>query len=140
MAMAGARAIMDETKQVETLGATQIKRNGENSALSNVAITVSASIEWALGVMAEWSGQATAKIEYQLNRIFLPTMMDAQTLGGLIAANQAGKLSDEELFDLLQRGDLIDSEKKFPEHQAQVEVQNPSPARPTPKPGEAVAA
>jgi hypothetical protein len=140
MAMAGARAIMDETNQVETLGATQIKRNGENSALANVAITVSASIEWALGVMAEWSGQASAKITYQLNRIFLPVMMSAQDLTALIAANQAGKLSDEELFDLMQKGDVIDSERDFAEHQAQVEIQNPAPARPAAKPGEAAAA
>jgi hypothetical protein len=140
MAMAGARAIMDETKQVETLGGTQIKRNGENSALANVAITVSASIEWALGVMAEWSGAASAKITYQLNRIFLPVMMDAQTLTALIAANQAGKLSDEELFKKMQEGDIIDSDQEFEEHQAEVDIQNPKPARPAAKPGEAAAA
>jgi hypothetical protein len=140
MAMAGARAIMDETNRVETATATQTKRNGENSALANVAITVSSSIEWALGVMAEWTDQAAGEITYQLNRIFLPVMMDAQTLTALIAANQAGKLSDEELFDKMQQGDVIDSEKKFAEHQAQVEIQNPAPARPTPKPGEAAAA
>jgi hypothetical protein len=139
MAMAGARAIMDETKQVETLGGTQIKRNGENSALANVAITVSASLEWALGVFAQWAGQ-DSKIVYQLNRIFMPVMMDAQTLAGLIAANQAGKLSDEELFGLMQQGDVIDSEVSFEEHQAKVETQNPSPARPTKKPGEEIAA
>lgn len=132
MAMAGARAIMDESNQVETLGGTQIKRNGENSALSNVAITVSQSLEWALGVFAEWIGQK-AKVVYQLNRLFLPAMMDAQTLGSLIAANQAGKLSNEELFDLMQRGDVIDSEITFEEHQEKVESQ-PSPARPAPRP------
>lgn len=132
MAMAGARAIMDETKQVETLGGTQIKRNGENSALASTSITVSASIEWALGEFAEWAGHG-GELIYQLNRIFLPVMMDAQTLTSLVAANQAGKLSDEELFDLMQKGDVIDSEKDYAEHQAEVEL-SAAPARPNPKP------
>lgn len=140
MAMAGARAIMDETKQVETLGGTQIKRNGENSALANVSITVSSALEWAFGFMAEWAGQA-GKVTYQLNRDFLPTLIDAQTLTALVAANQAGKISDEEFFDLMQRGDVIDAEVKFDEHQAKIDVQSPAPARPEPKkPGEQVAA
>jgi hypothetical protein len=139
MAMAGARAIMDETKQVETLGGTQIKRNGENSALANVAISVSSALEWALGVFAEWAGQK-GKVVYQVNRDFLPTMIDAQTLTSLVGAVQAGKISDEEFFDLMQRGDVIDGEKTFEAHQAQIEITAPNPARPTPKPGEAVAA
>lgn len=136
MAMAGARAIMDETKQVETLGGTQIKRNGENSALASVAISVSSALEWALGFFAKWAG-TEAEITYQLNRDFLPTMIDAQTLTSLIAANQAGKLSDEELFDLMQRGDMIDAEIDFEEHQEKVQTE-PKPARPDPlaKPGE----
>lgn len=132
MAMAGARAIMDETKQVETLGGTQIKRNGENSALASVAISCSAAMEWALTFFAKWSGQE-AEITYQLNRDFLPMMIDAQTLTSWIAANQAGKLSDEELFDLMQRGDMIDAEIDFEEHQAKVEVTAPAPARPAPR-------
>lgn len=132
MAMAGARAIMDETKQVETLGGTQIKRNGENSALASVAITVSASMEWMLTTLGEWA-KHPGKVVYQLNRIFLPVMMDAQTLTSLVAANQAGKLSDEELFDLMQKGDVIDSEKDYAAHQAEVEL-SVDPARPNPKP------
>jgi hypothetical protein len=119
MAMAGARAIADEAKQVETLGATQIKRNGENSALSNIAISVSAALEWGLGVFAEWAGQA-GTIVYQLNRDFNPTGLDAQQLTALIGAVQAGKLTDEEFFDLCQRGDLIKADVTFEEHQGRL--------------------
>jgi hypothetical protein len=134
MAMAGARAIADETRQAETLGATQIKRNGENSALSNVAISVSSALEWGIGVFAEWAGQA-GPVVYQLNRDFNPMGLDAQQLTALVGAVQAGKLTDEEFFDLCQRGDLIKADVTFEEHQAQVD--SSGPPKPVVKPGQA---
>jgi hypothetical protein len=54
----------------------------------------------------------------------------------LLAAVVAGKISDQEYFDQLQRYDVIAGEKTFEEHQAQVETQNPAPARPDAKPGQ----
>jgi hypothetical protein len=132
MAMAGARAIMDETKQVETLGGTQIKRNGENSALSNVAVSVSGAMEWALGVFAEWAGQK-GEIVYQLNRDFNPMGLDAQTLTALVGAVQAGRLSPESFFDLIQRGDIVEADLTFEEEQARIDASGPpAPARPDP--------
>ena len=61
-----ARMIADETTQVETLGATQIKRAGENSVLAAIVIAVSAVVEKALGVMAEWSG-ASGKVVFDVD-------------------------------------------------------------------------
>jgi len=134
MAMAGARAIADETKQVETLGATQIKRTGENSALSNVAVSVSSAMEWALTVFAEWAGQ-TGEIVYQLNRDFNPMGLDAQTLTALVSAVQAGRLSPESFFDLIQRGDIVEADLTFEEEQARIDAGGPpAPAKPEPKP------
>jgi hypothetical protein len=138
MALLGARAIADETKQAETLGATAIKRSGENSILSAIAMAVSEALEWALGIFAEWAGQA-GDVTYQLNRDFMPPGIDAQQLTALIAAVQAGEISKQELFTLLQRADVIDSEISYEEHQAQVEVATPTPARPAPKPDQAAA-
>jgi hypothetical protein len=139
MAMLGARAIADETKQAETLGATSIKRSGENAILSSIALAVSEALEWALGVFAQWAGQP-GDVEYQLNRDFMPALMTAQDLLALFAGVQGGHISEREAFDLLQRGDVIDPEISFEEHQANVEITAPAPARPDVKPGEAVAA
>ena len=126
--MLGARAIADETKQAETLGGTAIKRSGENSLLAATAIAISDALEWALTVFAQWAGQ-TGEVEYQINRDFLPTLMDAQTLTALVGAVQAGQISQAEFFDLMQRGDVIDGEKSFEEHQAETEMQG-GPVRP----------
>lgn len=129
MAMLGARAIADETKQAETLGGTAIKRSGENSILSSIALAVSGALTWALGVFSQWAGQS-GEVVYEINRDFMPTLMDSQTLTALVGAVQAGKISDSEFFELMQRGDVIDGAKTFDEHQAEVEIQT-VPARPT---------
>lgn len=130
MAMLGARAIADETRQAETLGGTQIKRSGENSLLAAIAIAVSDALQWALTVFAEWAG-ASGEVEFEINRDFLPALMDAQTLTALVGAVQAGKISDSEFFELMQRGDVIDGKKTYAEHAAEVEIQG-GPVRPTP--------
>jgi hypothetical protein len=120
MAMLGARMIADETaKARETLGATQIKRQGENGVLSRIAQAVSEGLEWALGVFAEWAGHS-GEVVYQINRDFQPTLIDAPTLTALVASLQAGALSMEEFFDLCQRGDMIRAEVTFEQHQEQI--------------------
>jgi hypothetical protein len=120
MAMLGARMIADETKQAETLGATQIKRQGENSVLSRIVQATSEAMEWALGVFAEWAGHK-GKVIYQINRDFLPTGVDAQQLTALLAAVQAGEMSSESFFDFLQRGDVIRADATFEEERERIE-------------------
>ncbi|API58088.1 hypothetical protein BSL82_01240 [Tardibacter chloracetimidivorans] len=132
MALLGARMIADETKQIETLGATQIKRAGENSILARIVTSVSDGLEWALGVFAQWAGHS-GKITYQINRDFNPMMLDAQTLTALVGAVQAGQLSKQSMFDLLQRGDVVAADLTFDEEQERIGSDGPAmPARPAP--------
>lgn len=132
MAILGARMIADETRQAETLGATQIKRVGENSILARICIATSEAIEWALEVMAQWSG-ATGEISYQISREFNPLGLSAQDLTAIFAGVQSGIISEQEAFDLLQRGDVIDGQKDFETHQEEIGQQGP--ARPEPEQG-----
>jgi len=134
MAMLGARMIADETQKArETLGATQIKRQGENGMLSRIALALSEGLEQALEIFAAWAGQA-GDVVFQINRDFQPTLVDAPTLTALTASLQAGAISQQEFFDLLQRGDMIDASMSFEEHQEQV-ASNPPPAPAPVKPG-----
>jgi hypothetical protein len=136
MAILGARMIADETRQVETLGATQIKRSGENSILARIVIAASESVEWALGIMAQWAG-VSGEPKYQINREFTPAGMDAQTLTAYMSAVQQGLMSEAEFYTLLQRGDVIDGQKPFEEHQEEIGQQGP--ARPDPLPNDMAA-
>jgi hypothetical protein len=78
--------------------------------LAKIVQSVSESLEWALDVFAQWAGQS-GEIVYQINRDFMPAMMDAQTLTALFAASRPARSASEEFFTLLQRGDLIDGAK-----------------------------
>lgn len=129
MAVLGARMIADETQQVETLGATQIKRAGENSVLASIVGAVSDVIVQALTVMAQWVG-ATGEIKYEINREFSPVGISSQDLIAYMQQVQAGLMSEQEYYELLQRGDVIDGAKPFEEHQE--EIGQAGPARPDP--------
>lgn len=133
MAMLGARMIADETSKArETLGATQIKRQGENGMLSRIALALSEGLEQALEIFCAWAGYP-GDVTFQLNRDFEPTLIDAPTLTALTASLQAGAISQQEFFDLLQRGDMVEADMDFETHQEQVAA-NPAVAKPV-KPG-----
>lgn len=128
MAILGARMIADETRQAETLGATQIKRAGENSVMAAIVIAVSDSIRWALEIMAQWAG-ASGEVVFEISREFNPLGLSAQDMQAIFAGVQQGIISEREAFELLQRGDMIDGEKDFEEHQEELsQVELPRPA------------
>lgn len=131
MATLGARMLADaSTRQVETFGATAIKHVAENSILAAIAIAVSKGLLTALNWFAAWGGAGDDACEYDINRDFLPIQMDAPTLTALIAALQGGLLSEAEVFDILKRGDAIESDKTLEEHQAEIDAA-PPPAPPS---------
>lgn len=132
MALLGARMLADESRVgSETLGGTQIKHQGENSMLGEIVGHVSAAMEWALTAFTQWAG-ASGEVVYQINRRFLPVPMGPQELTALVGAWQSGAVSDSELYAKLQEGEIIDPAKSFDEHQAEVDIQAPAPARPAP--------
>lgn len=119
MAVLGARMIAEEKRVAETATTAAIHRTGENSVLASIAMAVSEALETALSVFSQWSG-AGENVVYQLNRDYNPSMLDAATLTALLKAVQLGQMSEAELFDLMQRADIIDPEVTFEEHQEQV--------------------
>ncbi len=134
MAVLGARMIADESRHVETLGATQIKRAGEYSILASIVIAVSEALEWALTIFAQWAGMQ-GDVTYQINREFSPVPMDSQMLQALVGAWQSGAISEAELFNQLQVADVIDGHKTFEEHQAEVAATPAIPAPVVQQPG-----
>lgn len=124
MAVLGARMITDSHVRAETATATLLKRAGDYSILASTVIAVSEALEWALGIFAEWAGQA-GEVVYQINREFTPAPMDAPTLTALVASWQAGAISEHELFTQLQVSDVIDGQKTFEEHQAEIDAAPP---------------
>lgn len=125
MAALGARLIAPEKKAAETAETTQTKRGGENSVLASIAASVEQQIRKALVFMMEWAGISGEPV-FELNKDYVPVSMSAQELKELVAANQAGAISDRTLFECLQQGEIISEGLTFEEEQDRKQEQPPS--------------
>jgi hypothetical protein len=124
MAVLGARMLADDKAGVEAYKTVATRQVTETSILSSIAISISKGIRIALTWFADWAG-ASGEIKYEINREFLPVAVDAQTLAQYMAMWQGGGISEGEFYDLLQRADLIESEKTLEEHQAEIDAASP---------------
>lgn len=124
MAVLGARMLTAEKRQVEAAETAAIHRTGENSVLAALATAVSEGLQWALGVFRDWAG-VSGEVVYELNRDYNPAMLDAQKLTALLKAVQAGEMSSQSFFELLQRADIVDSETTYEEEQERIGSQGP---------------
>lgn len=133
MAAIGARMLAPDKSGVEAAETLAMRHSGENSILSAVAVSCSDGLTKSLKVFAAWLNIA-GEIEYKLNRDFVPMVIDPARMTSLLAAVQAGRLSGESFFDLMQRGDIIPAETTYEEEQARIdatEIPPPVGAEPT---------
>lgn len=130
MAAIGARMLTPEKAGVEAAETLAMRNAGEHSILGAIAIAVSEGLTKALITFAKWAGYGdNNKIEFEINRDFMPFPITPQALTSLLAAVQAGRLSHESFFDLLKRGDLIEADVDFETEQARIDT---APAIPQP--------
>lgn len=120
MALLGARIIAQEKKTAETAMTANIHRVGENSVLADISIETSLSLTQCLRWFFDWLAIPSDEVDYQLNKDFMPVVIDGPTLTSYLGALQAGAISEEELFDLLQRGDIIEADVVYEDHKGQV--------------------
>lgn len=119
MAAIGARMLAPEKAGVEAEGTMAMRHNGEDSVLGSMAKLVSAGMTKVLQFMAVWEG-VNAKCIIALNTDYMPAGMSAQDLAELVKAYQSGAISFETLFENLQRGEIIKSDKTSDEEREQI--------------------
>jgi len=122
MAILGARMLEPQIRGVEAADTASIHRVGEQSMLASVSIGISFGMTKATKWFVEWAGADPKDALVELNRDFYPAPMTSQQLTALMMAWQQGGISDQELFDLLQQGEIINREVTLEEHQAQIEA------------------
>jgi hypothetical protein len=134
MAIVGSRMLMADNKgrSNESATAATVHRVGESSKMSSIAENISIAFERALKVFANWAN-AAGDVQYQLNRDFVPVVMDALTLTALTAALEAGKISFDTYWDMLQRGDIGDLDITAEMEKARIKLNPPPVVPPTPK-------
>lgn len=117
MAVLGARMLEALKKGVESAQTASIHRVGEESMLAAVAQTISLGMTRALVWFCDWAGTAVdARVD--INKDFYPVEITFQEIAALVAAWQAGAISDQVLFDNLQQGEIIAQGVTLEEEQA----------------------
>lgn len=120
MVALGARLI-ERGSATKTATQADAENAAEHSVLSLVASNVSEAYTKALGWMGEFEG-ATGGAEYKLNQDFVEASLDSQMLQALVAAWQAGALTQSSLFRLLRKFDLVDPEKTDEDIKAELDA------------------
>lgn len=105
----GARLITPGSA-VKTATEAQAENESEHSVVSLIAANVSEAYTLALEWMGEWMG-VSGQMEYTIHVEAAKFSVDGVMLGALVAANQAGKLPDTDLFRIMRKMDVIDAEK-----------------------------
>lgn len=127
MAILGARLLSSEKKAVETAQTAQIHRAGESSILSAISSTISIGLTMALNTFCEWAG-SPGEWSVTLNDEFLPPEVTPQELAEWLKGWQMGApgFSDQGLFDLLQKREMVSSDVTLEDEQERIASKAPS--------------
>lgn len=115
-ALMGARMLLESGRAAIAAETARIERAGETSVVSGIANALSDCLTKALTFMADWAGVSSAGIQYWLNTDLNPAGLSAQELTALLSAWQSGAITLEDLFENLQRAEIVDPAKSFDDH------------------------
>lgn len=113
MAVLGARMLEHQKPSTEAADTLRMRASGEQSALSNIAITVSEGYTNLLRWVFVWTSatapdpQSLDTVSVELNKDFNALGLDSKQLTSLMAAYQGGAISWETWVHNLQRGEVI---------------------------------
>jgi len=126
MAALGARMLSPEKKAAETAETASIHRSGESAVLTSICDRVSEVLTSAIAFSVEWLG-VTGETSITLNTDFMPAAVDPALLREVFAMLQAGRISYESFWAILQRGELVDGQKTAEEEKSDIENDGPPP-------------
>lgn len=125
MAAIGARMLAPEKAGVEAADTLAMRHSGETSVLAAIANLVSQQLTRIMAFIAAWEGIG-GDVSVKLNTDYMPKGMTAQELAELVKAHQAGAISFATLFDNLQRGEIIRSEKTAEQEKEEIAEDGPA--------------
>ncbi len=114
MAVLGSRMLEPQKRAVETADAIELRQSGENSVLSAISLSVSDSISHILRWVYWWNSTEELpeaigdnQVLAQLNLDFSARGMSSEEITAIVSAWQAGAISQESMFELLRRGEVL---------------------------------
>lgn len=114
MAVLGARLLEGQKRIGETAQAIELRHSGENSVLSNLALSASSSLTQVLRWAYWWNSTedlpdhvTNESVVMELNTDFAMTGMTAQELTAVVKAWQSGALSRDSMLHLFRKGEIL---------------------------------
>lgn len=107
MAVLGLSMLMRETRAAETAEAKAMDKAAEDSALAAFASSLESALNEALRLHYAWLGVDVGDAMITVNRDYMITPLDAQTIQQLSSLVGAGALSIETLWELLVKGEIL---------------------------------
>ena len=115
--MFGAQLLSENSKNAESGDSRRLRLQGQHSLMRTVAMTAAAGLERALRNIAIWSGEKPEDVEVRPFLDFMDHGLTANDVAALVAGWQSGAYSKRTLFESMQRGDIIPSERSFEEEE-----------------------
>jgi Domain of unknown function (DUF4055) len=114
MAVLGARLLEGQRRVGETAQAIELRQSGENSILSNLAMSASAALSQVLRWAYWWNSTedlpdhvTNEQVVMELNTDFAMTGMTAQELTAVVGAWQKGAISRDTMLHLFRKGEIL---------------------------------
>ena len=114
MAVLGTRMLESRKRVGETAAAIELRQSGENSILNTISLSISSSLTHVLRWVYWWNSTETIPdaigpdlVLATLNTDFSITGMSALEITALVAAWQAGAISQATMLDLFRAGEVI---------------------------------
>ncbi len=123
MAALGAEMLKPRVSGAESGEAKALDQVAQNSTTASVANTVSEVLVRACNFASVWMG-GPEDTEYSLNTDYNPTGMNPQLLTALMTAVQSEQsISGKTLYELMQKGEVANSERTYEDEQALIASQ-----------------
>ncbi len=136
MAVLGSRMLEDMKKVGETATAIELRQAGEYSILGNVALSVSESLTQVLRWIYWWNSTEELPDDVKSEQVLMTLNTDFSTKGlasqdvqAIVAAWQAGAISQDTMFDLFRRGEVLPEGRTNEEEAALLEQQRREDAK-----------
>ena len=130
MAVLGSRMLEPQKRAVETAEAIELRQSGENSVLTAISLSVSDSITQILRWVYWWNSTEELpeaigddRVLAQLNTDFSARGMSSEEITAVVAAWQAGAISQSSMFELFRRGEVLPAGRTNEEEARMVTVQ-----------------
>lgn len=122
MVLVGTRALeLQKAGGTESMATASLHLSAEHSVLASIGQSISAGLTAAMQTFVQWTGNSADGVKVVLNKDFFNEPITPDERNSIVAAWQAGAISDKTKFELLQDGGDYQPDTKFEDEQKELE-------------------